>query len=430
MTSRVVVMIASCFAFAAGGALIAEETMPAKKKPIVLLMGDSVMMGRSTMVVDALGDRATVVSTPNVKSSGNILGDMSGWFADIQVRPDVIYLNCGLHDLKCWGGQKVFASYDTEDRQAVVKQYDENLRAILKRLRDETGARVLWVNTTPVVDSRNVPTTRYNRYLEDVEYFNAHALAVMNEFEVPVHDLFQVAVDADPEKIIDGGGTHFTEEGNRILAESTVEFLSKYLPGAEGARVPEGCRAKEGAGPEPYSGTGWAAEVVHEQTGIELVFVPAGGFVMGAPGGPPNEWPAHRVTLSQPFYVGKYEVTVGEFRRFVEAARYATEAERHDGAFVRVKNEWIKKKDAHWNRHQYAQTPTHPVVCVSWNDAKAFCDWAGLVLPTEAQWEYACRAGTRTLFSFGDGAGDADRFAWHAGNSAGGAHPVGGKEPN
>ena len=84
----------------------------------------------------------------------------------------------------------------------------------------------------------------------------------------------------------------------------------------------------------------------------------------------------------------------------------------------------------------YNQTDNDPVVEVTWNDAVRFCPWLSrkegktYELPTEAEWEYACRAGTKTAYSFGDDLMRLDDYAWYDGNSGGHTHPVGQKKPN
>jgi formylglycine-generating enzyme required for sulfatase activity len=163
---------------------------------------------------------------------------------------------------------------------------------------------------------------------------------------------------------------------------------------------------------------------------MSLVLIPPGTFTMGSTEADikavvakwpdtkeewfANEKPAHKVTISKAFYMGKHEVTVGQFRRFVEATGYKTDAEKGTGfKGAVVATEGKIAADASWRDPYFKQTDEHPVVYVSWNDARAFVDWlnatdkakpAGLVyrLPTEAEWEYACRAGTTTWYQWGD----------------------------
>ncbi len=176
---------------------------------------------------------------------------------------------------------------------------------------------------------------------------------------------------------------------------------------------------------------------------MKLVLIPAGSFMMGSPDSEKDrkakEGPQHKVTISPGapgFYMGITEVTVGQFGGFVGATGYKTQAEEHGGVWVFRKGKRKKVPGVSWRKCGFYQTPSHPVVCVSWNDAVAFCKWVGkktargVRLPTEAEWEYACRAGTKPRFCFGDDDKQLGDYAWYKANSRGKTHRVGQKKPN
>jgi eukaryotic-like serine/threonine-protein kinase len=175
--------------------------------------------------------------------------------------------------------------------------------------------------------------------------------------------------------------------------------------------------------------------------GMKLRLIPPGQFLMGSPDDEPgreaHEGPQHEVVLTKPFYMGVHDVTVGQFKAFVKAKGYQTEAEKGGGSWRPFPDGWWKSDpQVNWQNPGFEQSDDHPVVCVSWNDAKAFCDWLSdregkkYALPTEAQWEYACRAGSSTTFSFGDDEQELGQYSLYKANSKGKTNPVGQKKPN
>jgi len=141
----------------------------------------------------------------------------------------------------------------------------------------------------------------------------------------------------------------------------------------------------------------------------KMVKIPTGRFRMGdiQGGGDSDEKPVHSVEVKA-FAMGQYEVTVGEFRKFLESMNYRTDAEKGDGCYVYDSGSWGRKSDANWRNPYYSQSNTHPVACVSWNDAVAYTEWLSAQtgqnyrLPNEAEWEYGARAGSETKYWWGN----------------------------
>ena len=136
-----------------------------------------------------------------------------------------------------------------------------------------------------------------------------------------------------------------------------------------------GCMADSGADlNQSHTTDDRHAAVQFPPSGAEMILIPAGEFEMGSHDGSLDEKPIHTVGLSE-FYIDKYEVTVGQYRQFVQET----------GAAFPDWEEVVR----------YAQTDRHPMVNVSWYDAMIYAKWAGKTLPTEAQWEYAARGGLK-----------------------------------
>jgi formylglycine-generating enzyme required for sulfatase activity len=151
--------------------------------------------------------------------------------------------------------------------------------------------------------------------------------------------------------------------------------------------------------------------------GMRFVWIPPGKFVMGCA---PEErcaerTPLHEEVIAEGFWMGRTEVTVAQFRRFVKETGYRTSAERAGDRRT-------------WLNPGFPQTGDHPVVNLSFEDAQAYVRWAGVDIPTDAEWEYAARAGSATRYFWGDTFEGA--YAWYRENSEGGTRPAALKKPN
>lgn len=142
----------------------------------------------------------------------------------------------------------------------------------------------------------------------------------------------------------------------------------------------------------------------------EMVFVEGGTFRMGSDE-KSEERPVHEVTVKS-FYIGKYEVTLGQYRNFCQV----TGRQMPEPPLYAEKSGWL--------------TDDTPMVNIDWNDAQAYCQWAGGRLPTEAEWEFAARGGNLSKKLQYSGSNDPDEVAWHSGNSNARIQPVGLKKPN
>lgn len=136
-----------------------------------------------------------------------------------------------------------------------------------------------------------------------------------------------------------------------------------------------------------------------------MIAFEGGGFMMGSNEGTPGEQPVHQVQVA-PFRLDKSPVTVAEFSKFVEATGFKTDAEKYgdSGVFNFTAQNWELLKGAYWlyplGTNAAKAEMNHPVTHVSWNDAQAYCQWAGKRLPTEAEWEYAARNAGKSKYRF------------------------------
>lgn len=183
-----------------------------------------------------------------------------------------------------------------------------------------------------------------------------------------------------------------------------------------------------------------------------MVYIPPGEFQMGSQPSDSAELSdetPHSVTLTNGFYLGKTEVTVGQWRMFINETGYVTQAEKNGGTFIWDGYQYIKDSLIYWDNPGFPQTDDHPVTCLAWDDMRYFFDWLNkckcrinlvsriitkinkeygkiFMLPTEAEWEYACRAG---INEESDSVG-LDTVCWYRNNSNQITHPVAQKKSN
>ncbi len=190
---------------------------------------------------------------------------------------------------------------------------------------------------------------------------------------------------------------------------------------------------------EQKPGTVFRDRLKDGSEGPEMVWIPAGRFRMGDIRGTgySNEQPVHEVSV-EAFAMGRYPITVGEFRQFVEATGYKTAAEKGEGSYVWKDNKWKLVKNANWRNPYFPQQDNQPVVCICWYDVVAYAEWLSeqtgqqYRLPTEAEWEYAARAGTETDYWWGNDIGKNRANCYGSGSQWSGKQtsPVGSFEPN
>ena len=157
---------------------------------------------------------------------------------------------------------------------------------------------------------------------------------------------------------------------------------------------------------------------------LEMVHLPKGEFMFGE--GDSKK----KVIIEHEFEIGKYPVTIGEYMTFVE------DTKTHYPEWLEKNSEYNLETGTDKYYKNINQNFKAPIVGASWHDAVAYCEWLSKKtnhhyrLPTEAEWEYACRAGTTSKWSFGDDEKELGKYAWYDDNSKGSAEEVGQKEPN
>ncbi|WP_282776082.1 formylglycine-generating enzyme family protein, partial [Phaeodactylibacter xiamenensis] len=165
----------------------------------------------------------------------------------------------------------------------------------------------------------------------------------------------------------------------------------------------------------------------------QMVILPSGSFEMGSTRGDEDEVPVRSVTIDQGFAIGRYEVTLEEFRAFVSATGH----EPSKGCWTFEDNEYGERPGRSWRDPNFTQRGNQPAVCLTKGDAEAYVTWlngqvdgAPYRLPSEAEWEYAARGGRKSRRYIYSGSNTLGSVGWSIENSSKKTYPVGGKSTN
>jgi lysophospholipase L1-like esterase len=155
----------------------------------------------------------------NGEKSTKVLSHLEEWV--ISRNPDIVHINCGLHDLK----------RKTVSHEPAVppERYKANVRKILEQSMAKTDSRIIWAMTTPVNEDWHHENKGFERLESDVLDYNAAALEIAGELGVAVNDLHGVIMKAGRDSYLKPDGVHFTDEGSQLLGQSVAAFLKSYL---------------------------------------------------------------------------------------------------------------------------------------------------------------------------------------------------------
>ena len=185
----------------------------------VILIGDSIRMAYAATVQQELADVAEVLSyDANGGTSRNVLLNLQEWVLSKQA--DLVHVNCGLHDIK--------KPLDTDVFEVPIEEYENNVRSILQQIKD-TGAKVIWATITPVNGQWHHAVKGFDRWEADVDTYNAAALTVARELDIPVNDLFAVVTQAGANEMLTSDGVHFKPEGSELLGKAVAQRIREFL---------------------------------------------------------------------------------------------------------------------------------------------------------------------------------------------------------
>ena len=184
----------------------------------LVLIGDSIRMGYQATVRERLASVDIWSPEANGGDSANVLAHLDEWGAAHS--PQVVHLNCGLHDIK--------KPFDSGRAQIGLDEYRRHLRAIFDRILS-TGARLVWASTTPVDEDLHHRNKGFNRFTDDVAASHSVALDLATAEDVTVNDLHAVIESAGRTHLLREDGVHFSEEGSQLLGDAVAEFVGPLI---------------------------------------------------------------------------------------------------------------------------------------------------------------------------------------------------------
>ena len=186
----------------------------------VILVGDSIRGGYEDTVRRKLDGVADVWGArQNGGNSRNVLANLDAWV--VSQHPDVVHLNCGLHDIR--------RGFESVERAVSIDEYEMNLRAILSGLQSQTTATIIWASSTPVNEAWHRENKGFDRMEADVTVYNSVAARVATELGVPIDDLYTLVEGSGRDALLVPDGVHFTEEGYAFLGQAVARFILDCL---------------------------------------------------------------------------------------------------------------------------------------------------------------------------------------------------------
>jgi lysophospholipase L1-like esterase len=186
----------------------------------VVLIGDSIRMGYEKTVREELEGVAEVATAEqNGGDSRRVLAMVDDWA--LSQSPDVVHVNCGLHDLK--------KPFDSDEAQVPLAEYTQNVTKILEALKEGVKGTVIWAFTTPVNQAWHHERKGFDRFEADAVAYNEQAKAICERLGVATNDLYDVVMKAGRDALLGPDGVHFGEEGYKVLGKAVASAIREKL---------------------------------------------------------------------------------------------------------------------------------------------------------------------------------------------------------